>query len=56
MTKGHNKGRTKEDKAKGEHTPGQTTHLKEGNKDKSPNKGRNKDEDPSGGTKGKNSI
>lgn len=54
MTKGHNQGPVNDpDK----HTKGQHRSLKDSKKDKSPNKGRSKDgEDPSGGTKGKNSI
>jgi len=54
MTKGHNKGPTNDPE---EHTKGQHRSLSDSKKDKSPNKGKNKDEeDPSGGTKGKNSI
>jgi hypothetical protein len=44
MRKGHNKGPTK--------LQGQDRHLKDDKKDKS----HNADEDPSGGSKGKNSI
>ncbi len=54
MVKGHNKGSNDpdpENKAKG-----QNRKLKESNKVKSPNKGRNKEEDPAKGSKGKNSI
>lgn len=55
MTKGHNKGPTndRDPQSKGQ---GQDRHLKDSKKDKSHDKGRNADEDPSGGTKGKNSI
>lgn len=54
MTKGHNQGPTNDPE---KHTKGQHRSLSDSKKDKSPNKGRNKDgEDPSEGTKGKNSI
>ena len=55
MTKGHNQGKTN-DADPDNKTKGQDRHLKDSNKDKSPNKGRNSDPDPSGGRKGKNSI
>lgn len=53
MTKGHNKGPVNDQE---KHTKGQHKSLSDSKKDKSPNKGRNKEEDPSGGTKGKNSV
>lgn len=54
MTKGHNKGPVNDQE---NHTKGQHKSLSDSKKDKSHDKGRNKDdEDPSGGTKGKNSI
>ncbi|HEX8549598.1 MAG TPA: hypothetical protein VF691_21740 [Cytophagaceae bacterium] len=53
MTKGHNKGSNNGNTDNGK---GQDGHLKSSKKDHSPNQGRQKDKDPSGGTKGGNSI
>ena len=55
MTKGHNKGKNN-DPAPQNKVTGQDRHLPDSRKDKSHDKGRNAEEDPSGGTKGKNSI
>lgn len=58
MTKGHNQshhkqtGKTPTNAANQD----QNRQLKDQQKDKSPDQGRNKDKDPSGGTKGKNAI
>lgn len=54
MVKGHNKGSNDADPEN--KTQGQHRHLSDKKKDKSPHKGRNAEEDPSEGTKGKNSI
>ncbi len=56
MTKGHNKGHVNDIENKENRSQGQDQHLPDSKKDKSHDKGRNSDEDPSGGTKGKNSI
>jgi len=58
MTKGHNQGPGKQQTAegKGKDVDKQNSHLSDKQKNKSPNQGRNKDEDPSGGTKGQNAI
>lgn len=59
MTKGHNQGANKQDKknqqdeVKGK---GQIHHKTNSDKESSVGKGRNDNEDQSGGTKGKNSI
>ncbi|HEV7349938.1 hypothetical protein [Telluribacter sp.] len=60
MTKGHNKGsndahQSQEDVKR---VPGQTGHLKNKDTEKISNsrKGRNKEDDQSGGTKGQNAI
>lgn len=56
MTKGHNKGSDKkETNRSGENTQGQDQHLKHSKRDDDP-KGRNANEDQSGGTKGQNAI
>lgn len=55
MTKGHNQGKSNEENPKGK-TKGQDQHLPDSKKDKSPDKGRSSGKDPSGGSKGKNSI
>lgn len=54
MVKGHNQGKTNDVDPENK-TKGQDRHLSDKKKDKS-NKGRNAEEDPSGGTKGRNSI
>lgn len=55
MTKGHNKGRPNdpnpEEKAKGH-----DRHLTSTDKKKNPDRGRNPEEDPSGGTKKSNAV
>jgi hypothetical protein len=59
MTKGHNQDKHKQtnpEEDKHKKVQGQHEHLKESNKDKSPNQGRSSGEDPSGGTKGQNSV
>ena len=56
MTKGHNQGKSNDANPK-DKTKGQDRHLSDAQKDKSPDKGRNKDDkDPSGGTKGRNAV
>jgi hypothetical protein len=54
MVNGHNKG--SDDPDPENKTKGQNRSLKESAKDKNPKKGRNKNEDPSQGKKGKNNI
>lgn len=56
MTKGHNQENKTNDADPKNKTKGQDRHLQDSKKDKSPEKGRNSDPDPSGGRKGKNSI
>lgn len=58
MTKGHNqeKGKQSNPEAKNSTTPGQTHHKSDQKQDKSPDQGRQKTKDQSGGTKGKNAI
>lgn len=56
MTKGHNKGHVNEVENKENRSQGQDKHLPDSKKNKSPHQGRNKEEDPSGGTKGKNNV
>lgn len=56
MTKGHNQGKTNDVDPENK-TKGQDRHLTDSQKKKENDKeGRNPDSDPSGGTKGKNSI
>ena len=55
MTKGHNQEKTNDADPKNK-TKGQDRKLSDSQKEKSPNKGRNSDEDQSGGTKGQNAI
>lgn len=59
MTKGHNQDKHKQTNPEEEnkkHVKGQHEHLSDSQKNKSPHQGRSSGEDPSGGTKGKNSI
>ncbi|WP_018479732.1 hypothetical protein [Pontibacter roseus] len=59
MTKGHNQDKNKSQKPeakKQSDQPGHNSSLSDQQKDKSPNQGRNKEKDQSGGTKGQNAI
>jgi len=56
MTKRHNQDKKTNDADPKNKTKGQDRHLPDSKKDKSPDKGRNSDPDPSGGRKGQNSI
>lgn len=58
MTKGHNQSHHKQSSTSPTNATKQdeNRHLKDKNKDKSPNQGRNKETDQSGGTKGQNAI
>ncbi|MEJ8756121.1 hypothetical protein WG947_03875 [Pontibacter sp. H259] len=58
MTKGHNQSHHKQSGQPpvNEVQNGENKHLKNQQRDKSLNQGRNKTEDQSGGTKGKNAI
>ncbi|WP_165838180.1 hypothetical protein [Pontibacter arcticus] len=58
MTKGHNQEDERKNNPEAKNTqknPGENRHLTDQDKDKS-RQGRQADEDPSNGTKGKNSI
>ncbi|HEY4649790.1 MAG TPA: hypothetical protein VIG72_00170 [Pontibacter sp.] len=58
MTKGHNQSQHKQSGSTPQNAARQdeNKHLKDSQKEKNPNQGRNKDKDPSGGTKGQNAI
>lgn len=59
MTKGHNQSHHKQQRSNtptNEAKQDENRHLKDSNKNKSPEQGRNKQQDPSGGSKGQNAI
>jgi len=58
MTKGHNQDSSKQSKPfdKDPDDKKENRHLKDQKQNKSPNQGRNENEDQSGGTKGQNAI
>lgn len=57
MVKGHNKGKKSNDAdPENKKGKGQDRHLPDSKKDKSPDKGRSANPDPSDGRKGKNNI
>lgn len=58
MTKGHNQERSKQSNPEPREntTKGQDNHKSDQKQNKSPNQGRNENEDQSGGTKGQNAI